>query len=224
VPGHPVPYYQHGNDSGWDNSTAFDYDRVLESPDLAGFLLVQLDVLAGLADEFGIDGADDWRRESDAIRSALTTDLWNGATFIARSAATGRAGKTGSLLTLLPIVAAALLPPDMADALVHDLGDHLTDWGLATQLVDSAEYDPDGYWRGPIWAPPTVLIEDALRRNGNTALADEVASRFLRLCEQSGFAENFDALTGAGLRDRAYTWTASAYLLLARQASARRTG
>jgi hypothetical protein len=36
------------------------------------------------------------------------------------------------------------------------------------------------------------------------------------LCETSGFAENFDALTGAGLRDRAYTWTASVYLLLAR--------
>ena len=29
------------------------------------------------------------------------------------------------------------------------------------------------------------------------------------------FAENFDALTGVGLRDRAYTWTASAYLMLA---------
>jgi len=33
--------------------------------------------------------------------------------------------------------------------------------------------------------------------------------------ERSGFAENFDALTGDGLRDRAYTWTASVYLLLA---------
>jgi hypothetical protein len=30
------------------------------------------------------------------------------------------------------------------------------------------------------------------------------------LCERSGFAENFDALNGAGLRD---TWTASSYLL-----------
>ena len=43
------------------------------------------------------------------------------------------------------------------------------------------------------------------------------SARYRRLCEQSGFAENFDALTGAALRDRAYTWTASVYLLLARQ-------
>ena len=24
VPGHALPHYQHGNDSGWDNSTVFD--------------------------------------------------------------------------------------------------------------------------------------------------------------------------------------------------------
>ena len=63
--------------------------------------------------------------------------------------------------------------------------------------------------------PATVLIEDGLRRAGHTALADDISARFRALCETSGFAENFDALTGAGLRDRAYTWTASSYLLLA---------
>ncbi|GAA2766632.1 hypothetical protein GCM10010103_56730 [Streptomyces paradoxus] len=35
--------------------------------------------------------------------------------------------------------------------------------------------------------------------------------------------QNFDALTGKGLRDRAYTWTASSYLLLA-EAHAHREG
>ncbi|WP_431307989.1 MGH1-like glycoside hydrolase domain-containing protein [Arenivirga flava] len=61
-----------------------------------------------------------------------------------------------------------------------------------------------------------MLVEDGLRRAGHVDLADDVRGRFLRLCEQSGFAENFDAVTGEGLRDRAYTWTASAYLMLAR--------
>jgi hypothetical protein len=41
------------------------------------------------------------------------------------------------------------------------------------------------------------------------------------VCERSGFAENFDALTGNGLRDRAYTWTAAAYLVLAADEAAR---
>ena len=33
----------------------------------------------------------------------------------------------------------------------------------------------------------------------------------------SGFAENFDAVSGEGLRDRAYTWTASAFLAMAHE-------
>ena len=86
----------------------------------------------------------------------------------------------------------------------------------------SPHYQADGYWRGPIWAPSTVLIEDGLRRAGHIDLADEISRRFRALCERSGFAENFDAQTGAGLRDRAYTWTASSYLILA-AAHAQRT-
>jgi putative isomerase len=35
------------------------------------------------------------------------------------------------------------------------------------------------------------------------------------MAARSGMAENYNALTGAGLRDRAYTWTASVFLLLA---------
>jgi hypothetical protein len=42
-----------------------------------------------------------------------------------------------------------------------------------------------------------------------------VARRFCETCRTSGFAENFDAITGAPLRDKAYTWTASVFLLLA---------
>jgi glycogen debranching enzyme len=98
----------------------------------------------------------------------------------------------------------------MADLVVR----HLTEYGLATEPVTSAAYLPDGYWRGPIWAPSTALIEHGLRASGFTDLADTVSVRFQRLCERSGFAENFDAVAGLGLRDRAYTWTAAVYLTL----------
>jgi len=218
VPGHALPHYQHGNDSGWDNSTTFDNDRVIESPDLAAFLLVQLDVLIALTEELELDGAARWRAQRDEVAAALLAELWTGEAFVAHSATGGRVSKTGSLLNLLPIVAGRSLPAEVTERLASDIEGHLTEFGPATQLVDSPEYADDGYWRGPIWAPSTVLIEDGLRVSGYAELADEVSRRFRLLCETSGFAENFDALSGAGLRDRAYTWTASAYLLLARQA------
>jgi len=221
VAGHAVPHYQHGNDSGWDNSTTFDHDRLIESPDLAGFLVVQFAVLAELADELGTGEGDAWRAEHESMLAALLGDLWDGENFFAVGVLNSRKSKTTSLLNLLTIVAGEYLPDDVRQKVARSIESHLTEWGPATQLLDTEEYDDDGYWRGPIWAPSTVLIESGLRRSGFVELADRVSERFRALCEKSGFAENFDAVTGAGLRDRAYTWTASAYLLLAREAAAR---
>lgn len=220
VEGHVLPYYQHGNDSGWDNATTFDRDRLIESPDLAAFLVVQLDVLAGVADELGHDGGE-WRAEGEAILAALVDELWDGTDLVAIGADSGQPSSATSLLTLLPIVAGDRLPEEIRERLAAGIRAHLTEFGPATEIPGSEHYESDGYWRGPIWAPSTVLVESGLRTSGYTELADTVSERFRALCEFSGFAENFDAVTGEGLRDRAYSWTASAYLLLAGEAAAR---
>jgi glycogen debranching enzyme len=135
---------------------------------------------------------------------------------------TGELHTGESLLDAIPIVLGSLLPPHVHNALAQRIAKHLTAYGPATETPASPHYTADGYWRGPIWAPSTVLIEHGLRQAGHCALADEVSARFRRLCEAGGFAENFDALAGVGQRDRAYTWTASSYLLLARAARLRR--
>lgn len=55
---------------------------------------------------------------------------------------------------------------------------HVTEFGPATQLVGSEEYEADGCWRGPIWAPSTAIIEDGIRRAGQVGLADLISERF----------------------------------------------
>lgn len=209
APGHELPHYQHGNDSGWDNATTFDPERVVQSADLAAFLILQLRALARL------DPSGPWDAQAGRMRDALLAELWDGDRFVARGVLSGRTWSSSSLLDLMPIVLGEELPRPVRAALAARIERHLTPFGLATELPDSPHYQDDGYWRGPIWAPSTVLIEDGLRRAGYPQLADEISSRFRALCEQAGFAENFDARTGRGLRDRAYTWTAAAYLHLA---------
>lgn len=221
VDGHALPYYQHGNDSGWDNATTFDRDRVIESPDLAAFLVVQLDELSWIAGELHSADAARWAAERDAVLAALLDELWTGTDFVGMGVTSRQPSTSTSLLALLPIVAAQRLPRPVRERLAARIAEHLTEFGPATEIPDSEHYESDGYWRGPIWAPSTVLIESGLRAGGFVALADQVSERFRRLCEKSGFAENFDAVTGAGLRDRAYSWTASGYLLLAGEAVAR---
>ncbi|MFL6169400.1 MAG: MGH1-like glycoside hydrolase domain-containing protein, partial [Ornithinibacter sp.] len=163
-----------------------------------------------------------WRTQRDELLAALLDQLWTGSHFMARGALSGRVSTSSSLLTLMPLVLGKRLPAPVLEALADGIRAHLTEHGLATEPTGSAHYEDDGYWRGPIWAPSTALIEDGLRTGGFTDLADAVSARFRALCERSGFAENFDARTGAGLRDRAYTWTAAVYLILAAD-HARRT-
>jgi hypothetical protein len=216
APGHALCHYHHGNDSGWDNATTFDAERVVETSDLAAFLVLQTQELGELATELGFFAeADHWVAEAEKMCVAMLAQLWVSNRFISRGAESGRAHSSSSLLDLMAIVLGAKLPDDIRLTLANGIESHLTVHGLATELVSSAKYESDGYWRGPIWAPSTILVEDGLRRSGFIALADEISKRFRTLCEQSGFAENFDAETGNGLRDHAYTWTASSYLILA---------
>ncbi|MGW3118202.1 amylo-alpha-1,6-glucosidase [Streptomyces sp. NPDC001107] len=216
APGAELPYYQHGNDSGWDNATTFDPERVVVTADLAAFLVLQLRELADLAGELGdTDAARRWTAAAEETQTALLDQLWTGERFVARGAVSGDTWSSAGLLDLMPVVLGEHLPAEVSSALADHIKAHLTPYGLATELTTSPHYLADGYWRGPIWAPATVLVEDGLRRGGHHRLADDISARFRALCETHGFAENFDALTGTGLRDRAYTWTASSYLLLA---------
>ena len=83
------------------------------------------------------------------------------------------ANPTG-LLSLMPLVLGDLLPAHIREKPVEVLKrDFLTDNGLATEMPASPKYEPDGYWRGPIWAPTTYLLVDGLRRGGYAELAGE---------------------------------------------------
>jgi glycogen debranching enzyme len=146
---------------------------------------------------------------------ALLDELWDGDRFTSRHAITGAHRSSDSLLELMAVTLGEHLPEEHRRRLGAHVERHLAHSGLATEPTGSPHYEADGYWRGPVWAPSTVLIEDGLRRAGFVELANLVGTRFRAVCEKSGFAENFDAETGGGLRDRAYTWTAAAYLLLA---------
>lgn len=205
-----LPSYPHGNDSGWDNASFFDKGGPVASPDLPVFLILCCDALARLRP----DQAGDWQAQGQALLALLLEQLSDAEGFGTRRVGQAALDKGQSLIRFMPLLLGDRLPGALARRLVTALrADHLTEWGPATEAPASRFYEPDGYWRGPIWAPTTALIWDGLRRQGETDLAREVALRFCRLCETSGMAENFDALSGRGLRDPAFAWTSAVYLL-----------
>ena len=60
-----------------------------------------------------------------------------------------------------------------------------------------------------------MLIADGLDSMGQQQVADDLRKDFCAMAEKSGMSENYDAITGAPLRDPSYTWTSSVYLLFA---------
>lgn len=209
-----LPVYFHGNDSGWDNASFFADGGPVVTPDLPTFLILACDCLARLDPA----RAEHWRATGDGLTALLLDRLWDGETFGTRlQSDPARLRRGDSLIQFMPLLLCPRLPRALADKLVARLqsGGWLTPWGPATENPHSAFYEPAGYWRGPIWAPTTLLLWDGLCQQGETALADDLARRFLRLCESAGMAENFDALSGAGLCDRAFAWTSAVYLWLA---------
>ena len=219
--GDGLPQYNHGNDSGWDNSTAFDVGFPVEGPDLTCFLVLQMDTLADVARRLGkTREAAQWVQEADALLARLREHFWRGDHFVAPRSGTHDVASDGdSLFPFLPLVLGTRLPADMAGPLLAALrepGRFLTPYGAATESTASPFYTPNGYWRGPVWAPPVLLLVDGLTRRGERELASEIADGFCRAFRKSGSAENFDALSGTGLRDRAYTWTASVFSILSR--------
>lgn len=221
--GDGLPEYHHGNDSGWDNATVFDLGFPVAGPDLAAYLVVQCDVLSDLAGRLNKPrDAARWTARADSLVERMMALLWAGEQFVARKAFTGEHNPRGDcLLNYLPAVAGKRLPKSVRDKLASALkpgGRFLTDFGPATESPHSPLYVPDGYWRGPIWGSSTVLIADGLARCGHLELARQIARRYCDMCLRSNtFAENYDAITGAPLRDKAYTWGSSAYLILAHE-------
>ncbi|MGN0745840.1 MAG: amylo-alpha-1,6-glucosidase [Aristaeellaceae bacterium] len=220
--------YLHPYDSGWDNATCFDRPGPLAAPDLNAWLVAQQDCLADLAQALGDGGAAvRWRQRADALLRTLLERLWDGGRF-GWLDAQGAWFTCDSLMRMMPLALGRRLPEAVAAALAEELAEEnhfLTPCGLASESLHSPMYDhrhneeitkPNAYWRGPVWAPPVYLACMGLADLGRAAQARELAARYCRTVERCPGAiyENYDAITGQGLDDTGYLWSASVYLLL----------
>jgi len=208
-----------GWESGWDNASGLgDKAAAYESPDLQAYLVLQMKALARVARELGrIQEAAGWERRAEAHLKLLMARFWNGRHFVVRQVGleSVEAAPT-SLLNLMPLVLGEHLDKAVFKQLADDLERRfLTPYGPATEDPASPHYRPDGYWRGPIWAPTTYLLADGLRRGGRPDLSREMAKRFCNLVTHAGgHYENYDSLSGKGLRCRGFAWTSAVDLLL----------
>ncbi len=216
-----IPEYHHGNDAGWDNASIFDLGFQAEAPDLAAYLVVQMDVLAEIAQKLGKPAeAKSWKAKANRMLDRMIKNLWNGQRFVVKRMEDNQVyEKSECLMSYLPLVLGRRLPKNIADKMINDLktNGQFTAIGLASENPNSPLYSADSYWRGPVWAPPTLIIASGVYNYGDKTFAKEIAKRYCDNCKINGFAENYDAISGKGLRDFSLTWSSSVYQILAHE-------
>ncbi|HEY8218211.1 MAG TPA: trehalase family glycosidase [Acidimicrobiia bacterium] len=99
----------------------------------------------------------------------------------------------------------------------------LDDWaGIVPFSVPSSDptdpsFEPERYWRGPVWVLVNWMIADGLASCGHTDRAERLRTETRALVERSGFCEYFDPRTGDGIGGHGFSWTAAltlAWLIL----------
>ena len=123
------------------------------------------------------------------------------------------------MLLYIPLILGERLPEDLRKTMLDKLltsGKFITDYGIASEPVDSEYFIEDGYWRGAIWPPTAFIMTELLMKNGKTEEALKNAESFCDLCAERGFYENYSAIDGRGLRDSGFTWTDSVFIILLR--------
>lgn len=208
--------YWHGNDSGWDNSTVFKDGPCVISPDLTGFLIVQMDTLCDIASRLEKHNESlEWKNKADMLTTLMLQYQFVDDLPVALDATTKEPILCESLLPYLCLLTGKRLPENtrskMIDILCSDR--FFTEYGFTTESQKSQLFCENGYWRGAIWPPVMFIMVEALERCGEKDFARNAAIAFCNMTKQNSFAENYSCITGEGLRDRAYTWAASIFMI-----------
>lgn len=121
---------------------------------------------------------------------------------------------TGTLLVLF----AGLASPEQAQKISNLLEDWLaaSDYGVASTYPKHPSYEPQRYWRGPVWLHINWMIAEGLKDYQFTEQHDNVVNTSKSLINNVGYWEYFNADTGEGCGGDVFSWTAaiSLYWLL----------
>lgn len=208
---HKLPYNTHGNDTGLDNATVFEDAVEIRTPDLFVYLIKLMELINELEAIKGIEETD-YSSTIDSFEHELKTVMYNGEKFESYNVHNQAVNDDSmSILELIPLLVAERFDQQILDKLIANVDNFHTSFGIASEAPASKYYREDGYWRGPIWAPTTCLVYLGLVTAEQFKLATEVKESYMRMCEQYGYAENFNALTGCGLSDKSFAWTAAVY-------------
>jgi len=208
-----LPQYEHGNETGNDDSALFRDRYDLELPDLAAYLVLLDEALGDIAVILGRSDMADahYKRSKDTLKRLIDA-FWNGERFIGLTNGDHQEIKISSLILYRTIILGERLPRDILDKMVKDLtteGQYLTPYGLLNVRMDSLDYNKAGFSNAFIGASDNILVITGMYNAGYKEIAKNLAHRFCKGVKMGG-SSYYGVRPGFS-----GSWTASAFQILA---------
>jgi hypothetical protein len=152
-------------------------------------------------------------RERFAPTRRALEELWDPETnqYYTRDLHSGQLIVEPSIATFLPLFAGTATPAraERLRRLLTAGGGFRADHPIPTVPPSSPHFEPQRFWRGPVWINANWFVIRGLQRYGFTAEAQALRDQTLALVNRSGFREYFNPLSGDGLGGDNFSWTAA---------------
>ncbi|GAC1462551.1 MAG: trehalase family glycosidase [Chloroflexota bacterium] len=184
--------------------------------------------LGSIAETLGEDrhGIDAWLHQT---RQAINDKLWDGdaATYYSYDRIAGRLLKVDTIAGMHALWG-RVAPADRAEQMIDSWLTSDRFWPddgypIPTTSMDSAAFNPENYWLGPVWVNTNWMIADGLREYGFGDRATHLEAQTVELIRRSGFREYYHPRTGEGFGTDSFSWSAALALDMVSQAAPLRT-
>ncbi len=175
-------------------------------------LAENLRILALIAEELGLQAdALNFQQQQQAVIQAMRELMFEDGLFWPTYGEDYKKIKVKTWAIFAPMFAKILTPAEAASLVENHLlnpKEFWTKYAVPTVAIDEPSFDPGGFWRGPTWMATNWFIFQGLRNYGFVKVAEQIREISIGLIRQSGFREQFNPQTGAGMGAEGFTWGA----------------
>jgi hypothetical protein len=214
-------------DSGWDTSPRWDVAKEgkrrvpVDAVDLNAWLKLDQDCLAEMADRLGRPGeAAEWRARAGETARRMRELMWedaDGFYYDLNPLADGAKIRVRTPHTYWTLLARIATPEQAARMLPHLDDPKLfgTPWPMPCVAASDPAFEPNNYWRGPVWVNLNWLTIRGLEAYGHREAARKLRRRTIALILNDPTPrEYYNPLTGGGLGAHNYMWTGALFLAM----------
>ncbi len=215
--------YSDGLESGWDDSPRFDNGSVT-AVDLNCYLNREMRMLARMAPVLGrLVEEPVWERRAREHEKLIYSRLYDheDRLFYDRLVAEDKPHRVLTPASFMPLWCDIKLPKGLANDMIarylinpkHFFGAR----PFPCVAYSDRRYDPEQWWRGPVWPNIAWAMTEILRIHGYERERQEAVRRLLDMMTQhQDLSELYSSSTGKPLGAAALGWTCAVLMLLCR--------